>query len=131
MAINPIQAANILFGVWEVLHGAPEEAQQDSGTRIVEVETRGDRDYEALKERYDRLVLVVHAMWTLVAEKTAITDADLAKQITDLDAADGTVDGRVTAPPVQCSCGAMVCRKMKRCMFCGKPYEAGTTFDTL
>jgi hypothetical protein len=131
MGVDPIQAANIVLGVWQVLHGGSEESDAGSRTRVVERPARDDRDYEALQERTDRLVLVAHAMWTLMAEKMGITDADLVKRMTDLDAADGTVDGRVTALLVRCECGAMVCRKLNRCLFCGKPYDAGSTFDTL
>jgi len=87
----------------------------------------------AIQERTDRLVLVTHAMWSLMSEKMGITEADLLKRLTELDAADGTVDGQVTVttPPVRCSCGAMVCRKLNRCLFCGKPYQPASTFDTL
>jgi hypothetical protein len=131
MNVDPIQAANIIYGVWQVLHGA-EAPETDRTAPVGEGRpTRIDRDFAALQERTDRLVLVVHAMWTVLTEKMGISDADLVKRITALDAADGVEDGRVTVPPVRCSCGAMVCRKLGRCLFCGKPYAAGSTFDTL
>ena len=133
MGVDPVQAANIIFGVWQMLHASeePERPAPVPSEPVTERRVRDDSDFEALQQRTDRLVLVVHAMWTLMTEKLGITDADLVKRMTDLDAADGTVDGRVTLPPVRCSCGAMVCRKLNRCLFCGKPYAAGGTFDTL
>jgi hypothetical protein len=75
--------------------------------------------------------LALHAVWTLVAEKTTLTEADLLKRINDLDAEDGTVDGRVAPARVQCSCRATVCRKFSRCLFCGKEYTGGRTFEAL
>ncbi len=132
--MDPIQAANILFSIWDMLQrgnlemqppatGAPEVPTTDSAPRVYE-----------LQQRMDRMALVARAMWTLLAEKAGLTEEDLAKRITDLDAADGVVDGRVgTPPPVPCSCGAMVSRKFNRCLFCGKQYSgAGTSaFDTV
>ncbi len=132
MGIDPVQAANIILGIWQTLHGFEEPEPQREDTRpLIERSAKEERELEARQERTDRLVLVVHAMWSLMTEKFGITDADLVKRITDLDAADGTIDGKVTAPPVKCSCGAMICRKLGRCLFCGKPYEAASTFDTL
>jgi hypothetical protein len=77
-------------------------------------------------------VLMVHAMWTLLSEKTGLTDAELLKRVTDLDAQDGTIDGRITRPPVRCSkCDAMVSRQFNRCLFCGQEYTGGSAFETL
>jgi hypothetical protein len=133
MGIDPLQGANIALSLWQLLHGEFEPPDKESDRPAPEPRARESSDpaFEAMRERMDRLVLVVHAMWALMAEKTGVTEADLMKRITELDGTDGAVDGRVTPAPVRCSCGAMVCRKLNRCLFCGKAYEAGTTFDTL
>ena len=133
MSVDPLQAANIALGLWQLLHGELEPRETATGRPGPELPVReaSEREHEAIRERTDHLVLVVHAMWALMAEKLGISDADLMKRITELDAADGAVDGRVTPAPVRCSCGAMVCRKFNRCLFCGKAYDAGSTFDTL
>jgi hypothetical protein len=135
--MDPIQAANIVLTVWDLLHrvaDGPDRTPDREGRPPQQERLDRDafeRDYVAIQERTDRLVLVTHAMWALMAEKMGITEADLLKRLTELDAADGTVDGQVTAAPVRCSCGAMICRKMNRCLFCGKAYQGGSTFDTL
>ena len=134
--MDPIQAANIVLTVWDLLRGVGEEPGRSPG-RPAGIEREAPdafaRDYVATQERMDRLVLVTRAMWTLLSEKMGVTEADLVKRLTELDAADGAADGQVTAasPPVRCSCGAAICRQMRRCLFCGKPYEDGSTFDTL
>lgn len=72
-----------------------------------------------LEARLDRLVLVVEALWSLLAE-SGYTDSQLADRIRALDAADGTADGRLTPRPVPCrSCGAMVEAGRETCAFCG------------
>ncbi len=131
MKIDPIQAANVIYGVWQVLQGGGEAGVERTAPLAEAPPAAIDREFRALQERSDRLVLVVHAMWSVMSEKMGLTDAGLAKRMTELDAADGALDGRVTAPAVRCSCGAMVCRKLNRCLFCGKPYDAGSTFDAL
>lgn len=85
-----------------------------------------------LEQRMDQMLLVVQAMWTLVQEKTGLTDAELLARVTGLDSHDGATDGRVSKPPVKCAkCGAAVARKFNRCLFCGEPYAAGSAFDTV
>jgi hypothetical protein len=84
------------------------------------------------QQRADKLVLMVHAIWTLIAEKTGLTEDDLRKRVTELDGQDGTIDGRITRPQVRCSkCDAVVCRKFNRCLFCGQEYTGGGAFETL
>jgi hypothetical protein len=90
------------------------------------------REAHKLDDRIDRLVLTVNAMWTLLCEKTDLTEADLLKRITELDGADGVVDGRIRRAPVRCSkCDAMVSLKFNRCLFCGEAYTGGNAFHTM
>jgi hypothetical protein len=109
--------------------------QETVGETKSEVAKAGMRAIDELalaQERLDKLVLLTHAMWTLLSEKSGISEADLIKRVTDLDAQDGSVDGRITRPPVRCSkCSAMVCRKFNRCLFCGQPYADDGAFGTL
>jgi hypothetical protein len=111
--INTLQAGERL---------GPAEAQRiarrEAATQIQE-----------LASRVDKLTLVTHAMWTLLSERTNVTEEDLVRRVTELDGQDGSVDGKVTRPPQKCSCGAMVCTKFQRCLFCGKQYQgSGAAF---
>lgn len=91
-----------------------------------------EREYLHIEKRLDKLALVVQAMWSLVAEKSSLTETDLLRRVTELDAQDGAMDGRVTKPPVPCpKCDAMICRKFNRCLFCGQEYTGGSAFDTV
>jgi len=125
---------DLLWNLYQ--HRQITELQERTGADRADAETAGrqaaQKVVQRLEARLDRLVLVVHAMWTLLREKTDLTDADLIKRATELDAQDGTVDGRVSRPPVPCSsCGAMICRKFNRCLFCGEEYREGTLLDTV
>jgi hypothetical protein len=121
---------------WELYQqrqiGNVRETAANAMAQAEAMRTTAARETGKTDERVDKLVLMVHAMWTLMAEKTGLTDADLLKRVTDLDAQDGTIDGRVTRPPVRCpKCDAMVCRKFNRCLFCGEEYTGGSAFETL
>jgi hypothetical protein len=106
--------------------GAPRPMVDRTGTETI------SRDLQRVEQRLERLVLVLQAMWSLATEKTGLTENDLLRRVTELDAQDGATDGRVTKPPVPCSkCGAMICRKFNRCLFCGQEYAGGSALDTV
>ncbi|HEY7563903.1 MAG TPA: hypothetical protein VIA81_03180 [Acidimicrobiia bacterium] len=74
---------------------------------------------EVLDERLDRTLLVIEALWTLLKEH-GYTDEQLAARISELDEADGMVDGRHVPDPLTCrSCGSKVPAGLPRCQFCG------------
>jgi hypothetical protein len=77
-------------------------------------------DVDALDQRIDRLLLVVEALWS-VLKKDGHTDEELAAIIAELDASDGSPDGRHSKAPITCtSCGSKVAPTLARCQFCGK-----------
>lgn len=123
-----------LLNLFTLMLGFYQDQQQDPAPQsAIEPGTPVEPSGTArIDQRVDQLLLVVQAMWTLVREKTGLTEADLLARVTELDAHDGVPDGRVTKPPVKCArCGAGVARKFNRCLFCGEPYTAGSAFDTV
>ena len=82
-------------------------------------------DVYELHDRVEKLTLVVAAMWSLL-EDQGLTEAQLMERIEQIDAADGTPDGRITHPPVDCTgCGAKVPAELPACQFCGAGIEGG------
>ena len=76
-------------------------------------------DVDALDQRVDRLLLVVEALWTML-KKDGHTDQELAAIIDELDAQDGSVDGRRSKMPMTCpSCESKVAPGLSKCQFCG------------
>ena len=77
---------------------------------------------DELELRFQRALLVMEAMWSLVREKTALTDEDLTDRMLELDASDGKVDGNVRRAPVVCErCERPTSRRLPRCFYCGHP----------
>lgn len=86
----------------------------------------------SLEERFEKLLLVSQAMWTLLQERTGLTEDDLMQRVTDLDMQDGQRDGKVTKQVVKCrKCNSAVSHQFNRCLFCGEPYEGGSAFSTV
>jgi len=74
---------------------------------------------EDLNERIDAMALIIRGMWSLLEENGYKAD-QLLDKIEQIDVADGTADGRVTAVPVECrSCGSKVAHGLDKCQFCG------------
>ena len=70
-------------------------------------------------ERFDRLMLVVQAMWSIM-EEDGHTHEELVARMEQIDAADGTEDGRKTPTPQTCpGCQAKVGHGLTHCQFCG------------
>lgn len=73
-----------------------------------------------LDDRIDRLALINMALWSLLQERTGLTEEDLANRVQELDLADGQVDGKVGGQVVQCpQCGRTLSQKHQKCLYCG------------
>ena len=80
-----------------------------------------DRARDA-NERLDQLLLVCAAMWELIRERTNLTDDDLTNRVAEMDARDGTADGKITFTPKKCpGCQRTLLGKHRRCLYCGAP----------
>lgn len=72
-----------------------------------------------LEGRLDRMLLVMHAMWSLLQEQ-GYEDIRLAERIRVLDEEDGVLDGIRRARPVRCTkCDSMVEAERPTCTICG------------
>lgn len=91
-----------------------------------------DQTYLPYVKQLDKLGLVCQAMWSLIQEKTNLTERDLLNRVTELDLKDGVLNGKYVKPPVDCpKCGSKMSRKFNRCLFCGQEYTEGSAFDTV
>lgn len=99
---------------------------QDAARRSAE------ETYLPYVKQLDKLGLVCQAMWSLIQERTDLTEQDLLNRVTELDLKDGVLDGKYTKSPVDCpKCGAKMCKKFNRCLFCGEEYTGGSAYDTV
>ncbi len=75
-------------------------------------------NYDA-NERVDQLLLVCAAMWELIREKTNLIESDLIAKVAEIDARDGTVDGKITPVSQPCpQCQRIVFPKHRHCLYC-------------
>lgn len=82
-------------------------------------------DFLDIHDRIDRVLLVLEAMWTLL-EESGYTAEQLKARIEELDASDGTVDGKRTPQATLCrECGAKVGAGLAACQFCGTALPGG------
>ena len=76
---------------------------------------------QAMLADLEKLYLVTAAMWSLMKESHGITDEMLVRRMEQIDAADGSMDGRVTpSRQTDCtSCGRRLTKRQPLCLYCG------------
>jgi hypothetical protein len=91
-----------------------------------------EQTYLPYVKQLDKLGLICQAMWSLIQDKTNLTERDLLDRVTELDLKDGVLNGKYTKTPVDCpKCGSKMSRKFNRCLFCGEEYSKGSAFDSV
>lgn len=99
----------------------------ETARSIGQARTEAGSELRALEDRVDALVLMNHALLSLLRERVGITDDDLAARMHELDMADGTWDGKMSQAPASCpGCGRPIVGQRTRCMYCGKPRSGGS-----
>jgi hypothetical protein len=98
------------------------ELWSDQRAREAEAEQkRRETSLAELVDRVERLNLICMAMWSLMKEKTDLTEDDLRNRIQEIDLSDGVLDGRVRIAAGACpKCGRMMSSRFKRCLYCGE-----------
>ncbi|MEM6750452.1 MAG: hypothetical protein AAGA57_07785 [Planctomycetota bacterium] len=94
---------------------------------------KATRDVAFLQKRLDRAVLVNLALWSLIQDKTGLTEEDLLSRVKVLDEMDGKADGQVSQERVTpChACGRPVSQRQVKCMYCGAERRITSAFDLL
>ncbi len=90
------------------------------------------RDVTHLEDRFERLSLICMAMWSLIQDKTNLTETDLMERVHMLDLMDGSVDGKATRGITKChKCARTLNARHLKCLYCGAEKPAGSAFDRL
>jgi hypothetical protein len=97
-----------------------------SGRPAHEVISRLENQLKKAEKRADRLALVLHALFRLVATKTGATETELQ------DALAGIVKEAQTRPPVECpGCKRPFQGVAPKCMYCGESRPVHSLFDVM
>jgi hypothetical protein len=93
---------------------------------------RPDADLRYLEDRVDRLSLICMAMWSLMRDKTDLTEEQLMERVKLIDLMDGEEDGKATRTVMQCTaCNRPMNPRHKKCLYCGNQKLIQSAFDAL
>jgi len=112
--------------VLETEQGALADLEKPKGAAAGEEGRKHARDacVEQLEARLDWTMMVCEAIWSLAREPLGLTDERLKDRITELDLADGKLDGRKRRAPATCgACRRTVSQRFPRCVYCGSAIE--------
>ena len=88
------------------------------------------RTAQEIEERHERLSLVCMALWSLLMDKTNLTEQDLIDRMKMLDTIDGTSDGKATRTVTKCTaCNRTLSPRHQKCLYCGQEKVASSAFD--
>lgn len=105
-----------------------EETAQASGRKATDFQER----VRMLEDSVARLALVNAAMWSLLKDRTGLTDAALTARVRDIDLRDGVEDGKITPNVQTCAkCGRTLAPRHRRCIYCGTERAGGTPFQSI
>lgn len=89
-------------------------------------------DLRHLEDRVDRLSLICMAMWSLLQDKSKLTEQDLIERVKMIDLMDGKEDGKATRTVSMCSrCDRPMNPRHKKCIYCGHEKLVSSAFDAL
>ena len=90
------------------------------------------RDASQLEDRLERLSLVCMAMWSLIQDKTRVTEQELLDRVKTLDLMDGVADGKATRTVSKCpECSRIMSPRHQRCLYCGAGKLVESAFDAV
>ncbi len=90
------------------------------------------RDVSHLEDRLERLSLVCMAMWSLIQDKTGLTEEDLLERVRVIDLMDGVEDGKASRTVQKChACNRVMSPRHQKCLYCGAAKLAKSAFDRI
>ena len=99
-------------------------------TRAKSKALRAEHETQGVEARLDKLTLICMALWSLLSEKTQLTEEDLMERIKKLDLMDGESDGKLQRQVAKCAqCGRVMSSRHTKCLYCGAERLKLTAFD--
>ena len=105
---------------WEFRQNNRIAEAQSTGRRGEEKADNAAHQLHRLSQRVDQLTLINMALWSLIQERTGLTDDDLQRRMQEIDLADGQADGKVGSQLQLCPhCNKTLSQRHQRCIYCG------------
>jgi len=105
---------------------------QSTADQAVSKSDQAKWDVFDLERRLDKLMLVNMAMWSLLQERTGLTEEDLIERVRQIDLSDGRADGKVRKEIARCGkCGRVMSKRHQACMYCGADNLEYGAFDSV
>ena len=83
-----------------------------------------------LNRRVDVLALANQALFEILKSRLGITEEEVVLRMAEIDARDGSKDGKISPRVVSCrKCARKVSTARQRCMFCGEIVVDGRLFE--
>ncbi|MEX0653638.1 MAG: hypothetical protein WD534_15415 [Phycisphaeraceae bacterium] len=90
------------------------------------------RDVRHLEERIERLSLVCMAMWSMIQDKTGLTEEQLLQRVKAIDMMDGQADGKASRGVSKCrQCQRVMSPRHQQCIYCGAERLVESAFDAV
>lgn len=117
--------------IWEFYqHGKIIRASADA-SQALSNSNEFSADVRSLERKIDRLALLSQAIWSLIREKTSLTDAELMDEIKRIDMLDGCLDGKVSETKKCIKCGTVLTSSADNCYSCGAKNSITSAFHSI
>lgn len=116
--------------IWEVYQQTKITGAEQTAEKALSKADRYAADIADVRRQVDRLTLACQAMWELIRDRTGLTEEDIEAKILEIDARDGSVDGKISTKSVNCtSCGRPTNSRRGSCVMCGAPIKREHQFE--
>lgn len=105
---------------WDILqHFQIQKARQEAELANSKVDLLKGRKNNT-KQEVEELTLACQAMWELLRDHLGFSDEHLRAKMLEVDARDGSVDGKIGAELIDCPhCGQRASTMKPNCVYCG------------
>ena len=112
--------------------GVGSAASASESARAAAAAGNAKRDVSHMEDRIERLSLVCMAMWSLIQDKTKLTEEDLLERVKMIDLMDGVEDGKASQTVQKChACNRTMSPRHQKCLYCGAEKLAKSAFDRI
>lgn len=112
--------------------GVGSNASASESARATAAAGSAQRDVSHMEDRIERLSLVCMAMWSLIQDKTKLTEEDLLERVKMIDLMDGVEDGKAARTVQKChACDRTMSPRHQKCLYCGAEKLAQSAFDRI